>query len=122
MKINEYNNPKNSLILFGLEDKLDFLIKLYNANKFPRVLMVTGKKGIGKFTLINHFLTYIYDKKNYDLENKSINNQTNFYKQYISNVFPNIIHLSGGEFKNIKVNDIRELKSKILKSTILQKS
>ena len=121
MKINEYNNPKNSLILFGLEDKLDFLIKLYNANKFPRVLMVTGKKGIGKFTLINHFLTYIYDKKNYDLENKSINNQTNFYKQYTSNVFPNIIHLSGGEFKNIKVNDIRELKSKILKSTILQK-
>ena len=121
MKINKYNNPKNSLILFGLEDKLDFLVKLYNANKFPRVLMVTGKKGIGKFTLINHFLNYIYDKKNYDLENKSINNQTNFYKQYTSNVFPNIIHLSGGEFKNIKVNDIRELKSKILKSTILQK-
>ena len=26
--------------------------------------MITGKKGVGKFTLINHFLTYIYDSSN----------------------------------------------------------
>ena len=55
---NEYNDPKNSLVLFELGNKLDFLIKLYNSNKLPRVLMITGKKGLGKFTLINHFLSY----------------------------------------------------------------
>ena len=121
MNVLEYNDPKNSLILFGLEDKLDFLIKLYITKKLPRVLMITGNKGIGKFTLINHFLNYVYDKENYDLENKFINNQTKFYKQYLSDIFPNIIYLSGGSYKTIKIDDIRNLKAKIFKTTILQK-
>ena len=75
MSANEYNNPKYSLKLYGLGDKLDFLIKLYNSKKLPRVLMLTGKKGIGKFTLINHFLNYIYDNANYDRISNSINNK-----------------------------------------------
>ena len=121
MKINEYNDPKNSLVLFGLENKLDFLIKLYNSKKLPRVLMISGKKGIGKFTLINHFLNYIYDNENYDRINNSINSKTQFYKQYLDNMFPNIIHLKGDNFRNIRINDIRDLKSKILKTSMLEK-
>ena len=121
MNINEYNDPKNSLVLFGLGNKLDFLIKLYNSKKLPRILMITGKKGVGKFTLINHFLNYIYDKDNYDLKNKSIDNQTQFYKQYLNNIFSNIIYLSGDNFKNVKIDDIRDLKSTILKTNILEK-
>jgi DNA polymerase III subunit delta' len=121
MNINEYNDPKKSLVLFGLGSKLDFLIKLYNSKKLPRILMITGKKGIGKFTLINHFLNYIYDKDNYDLKNKSINNQTQFYKQYLNNIFSDIIYLSGDNFKNVKIDDIRDLKSKILKTNISEK-
>jgi DNA polymerase-3 subunit delta' len=121
MNINEYNDPKNSLVLFGLGSKLDFLIKLYNSKKLPKVLMISGKKGVGKFTLINHFLSYIYDKDNYDLKNRSINNQTQFYKQYLNNIFSNIIYLSGGNFKNVKIEDIRDLKSTILKTTISKK-
>ena len=121
MNINEYNDPKNSLVLFGLGSKLDFLIELYNSNKLPKVLMITGKKGIGKFTLINHFLTYVYNKDDYDLKNKSINNKTNFYKQHVNDIFPNIIYLSGNNFKNVKIEDIRDLKSTILKTTISNK-
>ncbi len=121
MNISEYSDPKNSLVLFGLENKLDFLIKLYNSKTLPRVLMITGKKGVGKFTLINHFLTYIYDSSNYSLKNRSINNKTQFYKEYINNIFPNIIYLSGNNFKNVKIDDIRDLKSTILKSTISKK-
>ena len=121
MNINEYNDPKNSLVLFGLGNKLDFLIKLYNLKKLPRILMITGKKGVGKFTLINHFLNYIYDKDNYDLKNKSIDNQTQFYKQYLNNIFSNIIYLPGDNFKNVKIDDIRGLKSKILKTNISEK-
>ena len=121
MNINEYNDPKNSLVLFGLDSKLDFLIELYNLKKLPKVLMISGKKGVGKFTLINHFLSYIYDKDNYDLKNKSINNETQFYKQYLNNIFPNIIYLSGSNFKNVKIEDIRDLKSTILKTTISKK-
>ena len=121
MNTNEYNHPKNSLVLFGLESKLDFLIELYKSKKLPKVLMVSGKKGVGKFTLINHFLTYVYDKDNYDLINKSINNETQFYKQNLNNIFSNIIYLSGNNFKNVKIEDIRELKSTILKTTISNK-
>ena len=121
MNANEYNDPKKSLVLFGLENKLDFLIKLYKSKKLPRVLMISGKKGIGKFTLINHFLNYIYDKDHYDLKNKSINSQTQFNKQYLNSIFSDIIYLSGDNFKNVKIDDIRDLKSKILKTNISEK-
>ena len=121
MSTSEHIDPKNSLNLYGLRDKLDFLIKLHNSKKLPRVLMLTGKKGIGKFTLINHFLNYIYDNENYDRISNSINCKTQFYKQYLDNMFPNIIHLKGDNFRNIRINDIRDLKSKILKTSMLEK-
>ena len=70
MITNDYINPKNSLVLFGLDEKLDFLINLYITKKFPKVLMISGKKGNGKFTLVNHFLTYAFDPDNYDIKNK----------------------------------------------------
>ena len=56
MDISTYEDPKKSLILYELGSKLNFLIKLYNSKKFPKVLMITGLKGIGKSTLINHLL------------------------------------------------------------------
>ena len=121
MNINEYNDPKNSLVLFGLGYKLDFLIELYNSKKLPKVLMISGKKGVGKFTLINHFLNYVYDKDNYDLKNRSINNESLFYKQYQNNIFSNIIYHSGHDLKNVRTQDIRDLKANILKSTISKK-
>ena len=111
-------NPKNSLFLYGLDQKFDFLSNLYNLGNFPRVLMLSGKKGLGKFTLINHFLSYVFDRENYNLELKKINIQSPFFKQYLNDVYPNIIYLKGSNFKNIKIEDIRELKSKILKSNI----
>ncbi len=113
----DYTDPKNSLVMFGLSDKFNFLKNLYISKKMPKVLMLSGNKGIGKFTLINHFLTYIFDCNNYDLNNKTINDKTNFYKQYLNNIFSNIIYLSGNDFKNVKVEDVRNLKSKILKTS-----
>jgi len=118
MNINEYNNPKNSLVLFELSKKFDFLIRAYNSEKFPKVLMLSGEKGIGKFTLINHFLSYVYDKNNYDLESHTINNQTLFYKQYLKDLFPNIMYLSGNNFKSSKIEDIRNLKVTINKTSL----
>ena len=101
--------------MFGLTDKFNF--EKYISKKMPKILMLSGNKGIGKFTLINHFLSYVFDGNNYDLNNKTINDKTNFYKQYLNNIFSNIIYLSGNDFKNIKVEDIRNLKSKILKTS-----
>ena len=114
-------DPKKSLILFGLKKKLNFFINLYNSKKFPQVLMLSGEKGSGKFTLINHFLNYLFAKGNYNLENCSIDDRTLFYKQYSNNLFPNIVYLSGNNFKSINTNTIRGLKTEILQSTILNK-
>ena len=120
MKTSQYNDPIDSLNLFELSERFDFLLSLYNSRKLPKVLMLSGKKGIGKFTLVNHFLSYIFDKGNYDLKNKVINNNTQYYKQYSKNIFSNIIYLSGENFKSVKIDDIRELKSTILKTAISQ--
>lgn len=121
MSNNIYNDPKKSLTLYELSDNLDFIIDLYNLNKMPKVLMLTGQKGIGKFTMVSHFLNYFYNKKSYDSENKIINKNSSFYKCYIEDAFPNIIYLPGDNFKNIKVEDIRNLKSQLAKSSMLNK-
>ncbi len=111
------DDPKNSLVLFGLQDKFKFLADLYDKEKLPKVLLVSGNKGIGKFTLINHFMTYIFDKKNYDSNKHSINKDTTFYKQHFNNLFQDIIYLPGEKLNKIKINDVRDLKSTILKSS-----
>ena len=112
------NNPKNSLKLYGMDEYFDTLSNLNKHKKIPKVLMLSGEKGSGKFTLINHFLTYLYDLNNYDLKNKTINTATSFYKSNINNIFSNIIHLQGGSFKKINIEELRELKSKLSKSSI----
>ncbi len=114
-------NPKNSLVLFEIEKNLEYLVNLIEIDKFPKVLMLSGRKGEGKFTLINHFLSYFFDKDNYELKKRKINIDSNFYKQYLNNTFPNIHYLSGEIYNNVKIDNIRDLKSSILKTSILNK-
>lgn len=121
MKSIELFNPKQSLNLFGLQKQFEFLISLYKTKKFPKVLLLRGAKGIGKSTLINHFLHYIFDEKNYDLNLFQINSDTNFHKLFVQNLYPNLIYLSGFEFSNVKIEDIRALKKKIFQKTIVSK-
>ena len=114
----KYFNPKNSLNLYGLSDDFDILKKLYVNHKLPKVLMLSGKKGSGKSTLVNHLMYYIYDKKNYDDNIKRLLKKSTFYNQFINSIYSNIIFLNGSEFKNVKIDDIRNLKTKILQSSI----
>ena len=53
-------NPLASTKLFGLNNYLLDLIKLHDQEKFPKVIMLSGKKGLGKFTLVNHLMNYIF--------------------------------------------------------------
>ena len=118
---NKQNDPKNTSVLYELDKYFNFLIKCYKLKKFPKVLMLTGQKGLGKFTLFNHFLHFIYDEKNYSYEDKTFNNQSSFHKQLVNDTCFNVIYLSGDNFKNIKIDDIRNLKSTIYKSSISSK-
>ena len=58
----KYFDPKNSLHLFGLEKDFNLLSSLYIKKKLPNVLLLSGLKGCGKSTLVNHFLFSIFDE------------------------------------------------------------
>ena len=116
-----YFDPKNTSNLFGLKENFDFLSKLYSNNKLPKVLMLSGNRGVGKSTLINHFLFSVFDSKNYDNVRYRLINASPFLNQFKNNFFSNIIYISGSDFKSVKIDDIRNLKTKISKTSILNK-
>ena len=92
--------------------------ELYSNQNLPKVLMFTGNKGSGKSTLINHFLYSIFDSDNYNKETFSISKNSIFLTQFQNNIFSNIIYIDGADYKSVKIEDIRNLKKKILQSTI----
>ena len=116
-----YFDSKNSLNLFGLEKDFNFLSNLYSKKKLPKVLMLSGLKGTGKLTLINHFLFSVFDEANYDKEKFKISNSSKLLKELNNNIFQNIIYFQASDFKSIKIEDIRNLRSKILQSSIINK-
>ncbi len=111
-------DTKNSLNLFNLKENFEFISNLYANKNLPKVLMLTGNKGSGKSTLINHFLYSIFDIYNYDKKTFSISKNSNFLKQFQNNIFTNIIYLNGANYRSVKIDDIRDLKKKISQSTI----
>ena len=121
MTFPSYFNAKKSFKLFGLINDFDLLKKLYLANKLPHAIILSGKKGSGKSTLINHFLYYLFDKKNYDENNLELNVASDFHNQFINNIFPNIIYLNGSDYNNNKIEDIRNLKKIIYQTSISDK-
>lgn len=116
-----YFDSKKSLSLFGLRENFEFLKDLYIKDKLPKVLMLSGKKGCGKSTLINHIMFYIFDQDNYNKKNNVLNPNSVFYNHFLNDIFTNIIYLSGSFFKNVKIEDIRDLKKKIYQTSISDK-
>jgi DNA polymerase-3 subunit delta' len=116
MSIDNINNPIKTTNLFGHSSNLNEIIYLYQNNNLPKATLFSGKKGIGKFTFVNHFLIYIFDKKNYDLKHQSIDINSLIYKNILNETFQNIIYLGNG--KKASIDDIRKLKETISKSTI----
>ena len=114
-------NPKKTRILYEHKKSFTFLKNLIISDKMPHVLMLSGNKGDGKFTIISHILHYYFDQINYDEKSNTIKTNTSFNKQFLNNIFPNIYHLNGHDFKNIKIEDIRTLKKNLLKTPIYNK-
>jgi len=111
-------DSSNSIQLHGLHKNFTFISNLYLNKNLPKVLMLTGHKGSGKSTLVNHFLYSIFDSDNYNKESFTFSKNTTFFKQFQSKIFSNIIYIKGSEFKSVKIEDIRNLKKIILQSSI----
>lgn len=111
-------NPRETLKLVGHDDTFNYLKKLVINEKFPKVLLLSGDKGIGKLTLINHFMHFYFDKSNYDENNKIILKKETFYNQIMTGLYSNIFYLNNSDKIKIKVDDIRKLKDTLSKSSI----
>ena len=108
-------NPRYSTQLYGLDLEFDKLSNLLLNENLPNVIVLTGEKGIGKFTLINHLVISYFDKENYDFLNKRIINKNNFFENLSRSLISNVIFLESNDFKNINVEQIRILKNKLQK-------
>ena len=113
MNSQELFNPRKTSKLFGLKENFIFFKNLIKNKKLPKAILLTGNKGIGKFTLINHLMCSIYDKNNYD-ENKNIINDGAISEKIINNNFPNVLYLNNSN-DNFSIEQVRELKSILLK-------
>jgi len=114
-------SPFYTTKLIGLDKYFDQMLELYKSNSFPKVILLNGKKGIGKFTLIFHFLNYIYsinEKNPYDTMEKLISVKSIFYNMVLNQSCSDVIFFQAKEGGNIKIDDVRNLKSTLSKSTL----
>ena len=121
MSLSETFNPRKTLKLIELDKEFELFKKLFVKNMLPKIILFSGEKGNGKFTLINHLMHYYFDNDNYDINNKVIIKKNKFFTKYFENLFPNIFYLEGSNFKNIKIEEIRSLKQQLNKTSLVNK-
>tara|TARA_B100000035_G_C21008316_1_gene558398 strand:- start:929 stop:1849 length:921 start_codon:yes stop_codon:yes gene_type:complete len=117
--------PSNQTNLYGLENNLSELINLYNKNKFPNKILLSGQKGIGKCTLAYHFINYVLsidEDFSYDLEKNKINLENKSFKLIQNQSNPNftIIDILPDK-KMIEIGQIRNLILNMNKSSFNSK-
>ncbi len=116
-----FNNIDTSLDLYGHEAILINFIKLFENGNFPKVSLISGEKGIGKFTLVYHFIIYIFSKmykEPYNLDKKSIGNNNLILNKINSKTFQNFIYFAN-EIKNkVSIERVREVKKELYNSTL----
>ena len=101
-------SPKNQLYLFGYEYYFNSFIKLYQKNKLPNVILLSGSNGSGKATFAYHFINYLlsYNEQNkYSVNNFTINSDNKSYKSLCDNTNPNFSLLDNEPYEeNIKID------------------
>ena len=114
-----------SLKLFGFDYYFEELTSIYSNNNFPNKMLISGRKGIGKKTLANHLINFIFSQKEefkYDYTNKEINPLNKSYKMSENNIHPNFYKISlKSEKKNIDISQVREMINFINKSSFNNK-
>ena len=83
--------------LNGHKLHLNYFISLYNENKLPSKILLSGKKGIGKSLLVKYFLFKVFDDPNSKL---LIQNETH------ANILNIKKHI---DKKNIEIDQIRDI-------------
>ena len=99
--------------LFGLNDQIKEITNLFDKNKLPNKILLTGPKGCGKATLAYHIINYIFsinEENKYNLKNNKINENNRSFKLINNGSHPNF-HLIDliAEKKNIEISQVRKM-------------
>ena len=117
--------PFNQKKLFGINNHLLELIRLYKANIYPNKLLLSGSKGIGKSTLAYHFVNFVLSEDEnfkYDIDNFEINCESSTYKTILNKSNTNLFVIDiNSEKKSIDINQIRDLINSLNKSSFNNK-
>ena len=120
-KKNEILFPKNQLQLYGYDDYFNTFIKLFNNNKLPNTILLSGPKGSGKATFAYHFINYLLSRQensNYSINKFTINPENKSYKNLCSNTHPNFYPLENIlNEENVKIENVKRILKFLNKST-----
>ena len=120
-KITKDSRINSSFKLIGLKSYFQSLSKLYDLNRFPKVLLLTGSKGIGKFTLAFHLVNHFLSKKTknpYNFDENLINIDSIAYKEILLDVSQNFYYISNESHNKTSIENIRNLRSKFNNTVI----
>ena len=114
-------NPWLNKAFIGHKEIIRQLNQLKNSKSINNTLIFNGPIGVGKCTLAFRYCNYIFantDIAFIDYEQKN----DNIFSQVSNHSFPNLYYISKndeyGNSREIKIEDIRNLKKKILQSII----
>ena len=114
-------NPAVQLSLFEHQETFINFIELYQNQKLPNKILLSGEKGIGKSTLAYHIINYILSNDedfSYDDKNFKINPVNKTFKLITNKSNPNFILIDiDTDKKNIDINQIRNLILSLNKSS-----
>ena len=114
-------SPINQTSLYGLGGNLLEFINLFENNKLPNKILLSGEKGLGKSTLAYHLINYVLSKNekfSYDKINFKINEENVYFKLTINNTNPNLFLVDiTNDKKNIDIGQIRNLIINLNKSS-----
>ena len=118
--------PSENTKIFGLNNFFNEFVKLYNDEKMPTKILLSGKKGLGKSTLAYHLINYILssgEEYEYDSKKLNINLENRSFKLIQTNSHPNfyLIDLFDDK-KNIDIGQVREMIAYTNKSTFNNKA
>ncbi len=119
-KVEEVTKPKSQLNLYGYESYFKFFNKIYEQDKLPNSILISGQKGLGKSTFTYHFINFLLskgEKNEYNRRDYLIDPNNSTYKSIQSGTHANLFILDAIDDENIKIDQIRKLLLFLNKST-----
>ena len=105
--------PSAQLNLYGYENYFESFVKLYNKNKLPNVILLSGPRGAGKCTFAYHFINFLLSKGEKDLYstiNSEIHPNNKSFRLMSENIHPNFFLLNHtSDEVSVKVEKVRSL-------------